>query len=118
MDTSKVTRFELITENGRSVVEYNCEVELSLQDHDRTLKVFLKRREQEFIPTIEDLDDTTSQPIGFKFRHKGNVLKIDSVKMACYGCAFFHCRLTVTACFSYKRLDNDSIIFKQINHEN
>ena len=118
MNTDKVTRFELITEDGRSVVEYNCEVELSLQDDDRTLKVFLKRREQEFIPIIENLDDTTSQPIGFKFRHKGNVLEIKPVKMACDGCAFFHCWITITSCFSGSRLDNNSIIFKQISHEN
>ena len=46
MDTSKVTRFELIMEEGRSVVEYDCEVELSLQDMGETLKVFLKRNNQ------------------------------------------------------------------------
>ena len=117
MNTDKVTRFELITEDGRSVVEYNCEVELSLQDDDTTLKVFVKRREQEFIPVIEDLDDTTSQPIGFKFRHKGNVLEINLADRACDDCVFEYCE-SITACFSRHRLDDNSIIFKQINHEN
>ena len=114
MDTSKVTRFELIMEEGRSVVEYDCEVELSLQDDGKTLKVFLKRREQEVIPVIEDLDDTTVYPIGFKFRYDGDLLEINPMKMACDGCAFFHCWLTITSCFSGSRLDNNSIIFKQI----
>ena len=118
MNTDKVTRFELITEDGRSVVEYNCEVELSLQDDDTTLKVFVKRREQEFIPVIEDLDDTTVYPIGFKFRYDDDLLEINPVEIACYGCAFFHCGLTITSCFSGHRLNKDSIIFKQINHEN
>jgi hypothetical protein len=41
----KVTRFEVIDhtkkKQGRIVVEYNVNVELSLQDDNRTLKVFL-----------------------------------------------------------------------------
>ncbi len=46
MNTDKVTRFEVVDERiGRLLVEYSVEVELSLQDDDRTLKVFLKRRE-------------------------------------------------------------------------
>ena len=118
MDTSKVTRFELITEDGRSVVEYNCEVELSLQDAGQTLKVFVKRREQEFIPTIEDLDDTTVYAVGFKFRYKGNLLQIAEDDNGCNGCAFQPCGLTVRSCFSGSRSNNDDIIFKQINHEN
>ena len=114
MDTSKVTRFELITENGRSVVEYNCDVELSLQDDGQTLKVFVKRNKQDDIPTIEDLGDTTSQPIGFKFRHKGNVLEIAEVDNGCNGCAFRPCGVAVLSCFSSSRPNDDSIIFKQI----
>ena len=113
MDTSKVTRFELITGDGRSVVEYNCDVELSLQDDGQTLKVFVKRREQEFIPVIEDLDDTTVYPIGFKFRHKGNVLEIAEANHGgCSGCAYSHCK--ITSCFGSYRLNEDSIVFKQI----
>ena len=114
MDTSKVTRFELITENGRSVVEYNCDVELSLQDDGQTLKVFVKRNKQDDIPTIEDLGDTTSQPIGFKFRHKGNVLEIAEAEYGCEGCALRPCGLSGGSCFSGSRSNNDSIIFKQI----
>ena len=47
LDTSKVTRFEVINHAtgkgviGRIVVERNIGVELSLQDDGRTLKVFL-----------------------------------------------------------------------------
>jgi hypothetical protein len=43
--TKSVTRFEVIDhtskKRGRIVVEYNVNVELSLQDENRTLKVFL-----------------------------------------------------------------------------
>lgn len=45
MNTDSVTRFEVIdhTKNGagRVVVKYDVAVELSLQDDNRTLKVFL-----------------------------------------------------------------------------
>ena len=43
--TKSVTRFEVIDhtskKKGRIVVEYNVNVELSLQDENKTLKVFL-----------------------------------------------------------------------------
>jgi hypothetical protein len=43
--TKEITRFEVIDhtkkKGGRIVVEYNVNVELSLQDENRTLKVFL-----------------------------------------------------------------------------
>ena len=48
-DTSKVTRFEVIDENGRVYVKnslYNCHLELSYQDDGRTLKVFIKSNKQ------------------------------------------------------------------------
>jgi hypothetical protein len=38
----KVTRFEVIDENGRAYTKHNCKVELSYQDDGRTLKVFIK----------------------------------------------------------------------------
>lgn len=38
----KVTRFEVIDENGRAYTEHYCNVELSYQDDGRTLKVFIK----------------------------------------------------------------------------
>ena len=41
-DISKVTRFEVIDTNGRVYQKWNCNVELSYQDDDRTLKVFIK----------------------------------------------------------------------------
>jgi hypothetical protein len=40
----RVTRVEVIDENGRSYVNYNVEVELSYQDNVQTLKLFLKKR--------------------------------------------------------------------------
>ena len=40
-DISKVTRFEVIDENGRVCTRHNCNVELSYQDDGRTLKVFI-----------------------------------------------------------------------------
>jgi len=45
MITKSIARFEVIDhtskKRGRIVVEYNVNVELSLQDESRTLKVFL-----------------------------------------------------------------------------
>ena len=41
-DNSKVTRFEVIDENGRAYTKHNCKIELSYQDDGRTLKVFIK----------------------------------------------------------------------------
>ena len=43
LDTSKVTRVEVIDENGRVYVHTACkEVKLSEQDEGRTLKIFLR----------------------------------------------------------------------------
>ena len=43
LDVSKVTRLEVIDENGRSYVKYRIsDIEFSLQDDARTLKIFLK----------------------------------------------------------------------------
>lgn len=44
MDTSGVTRFEVIHHTGREMVLYDVEVDLELQDDGRTLKVFLTDR--------------------------------------------------------------------------
>lgn len=44
--TDKVTRFEVIDEEGRQMVKYDVSVELSMQDDDRTLKVFLKAKNE------------------------------------------------------------------------
>lgn len=40
-----VTRFEVIDESGRAYTASWAEIELSLQDDGRTLKVFVKKRE-------------------------------------------------------------------------
>ena len=48
--TKQITRFEVIDhtkkKGGRIVVEYNVNVELSLQDENRTLKVLLTDKNQ------------------------------------------------------------------------
>ena len=48
---SEVTRFEVIDhtskQGGRIVVEYGVKVELSLQDDNRTLKVFLTNQNKD-----------------------------------------------------------------------
>jgi hypothetical protein len=46
-DNSKVTRFEVIDENGRVYTKHNCTIELSYQDDNRTLKVFIKSNKQD-----------------------------------------------------------------------
>ena len=46
--TDKVTRVEIIDENGRSYTNFdpNNKVELSFQDNERTIKVFISNREK------------------------------------------------------------------------
>jgi hypothetical protein len=47
-DTSKVTRLEVIDEDGRSYVKYGItDVQFSLQDDGRTLKLFVKVKKNE-----------------------------------------------------------------------
>lgn len=120
INKNKITRFEMIEENGRSIVKYNCEIELSLQDNGKTLKIFLKNKKQEIIPTIEDLDDTVDYPIGFKFKYRDDILKISEISnstiQACHNCVFNYCNFKITACFGGQRLDGDSIIFKKIEN--
>jgi hypothetical protein len=45
-DNSKVTRFEVIDENGRVYTKHNCTLELSYQDDSRTLKVFITNKQE------------------------------------------------------------------------
>ena len=49
METNKVTRVEVVDQNGRSYVNWNKDnkVLLSLQDEGKTLKVFIDRKEPE-----------------------------------------------------------------------
>lgn len=51
MDTSKVTRVELIDDKGRAYVKYGVLVQLMLDDDDRTLKIFVKKGE----PFVADM---------------------------------------------------------------
>lgn len=41
METDNVTRFEVIDKTGRAYTKRGVQVELSLQDEGRTLKVFI-----------------------------------------------------------------------------
>lgn len=43
----KITRFEVIDENGRVYVAKDCKVELSYQDDGKTLKVFIKNKNKQ-----------------------------------------------------------------------
>jgi len=54
--TDKVTRVEVIDQDGRSYVNWddNNKVELSFQDDGRTLKVFISNREK----SLEELEKT------------------------------------------------------------
>lgn len=47
MDTRRITRVEVIDENGRSYVDWDevNRVEVSFQDNDRTLKIFVSKRQ-------------------------------------------------------------------------
>lgn len=48
LDVSKVTRLEVIDENGRSYVKYQIsDIEFSLQDDARTLKIFLEVKNEQ-----------------------------------------------------------------------
>ena len=44
MDTDRVTRVELVDEEGRVVIRHNVAVELAFQDDGRTLKIFVVKR--------------------------------------------------------------------------
>lgn len=54
MNTEKVTRIEVIDHQnepmiGRAYTKYNCQnVELSLQDDGRTLKIFISKKQELF----------------------------------------------------------------------
>lgn len=54
MNTEKVTRIEVIDHQsepmiGRTYTKWNCEkVELSLQDDEKTLKIFISKKEELF----------------------------------------------------------------------
>jgi len=42
IDEEKITRLELITKKGREFVRWDCKINLSVQDDDRTLKIFVE----------------------------------------------------------------------------
>jgi TATA-box binding protein (TBP) (component of TFIID and TFIIIB) len=55
---AKVTRFEVIDDNGRSYVSYDAPVTLSLQDHGTTLKVFSEGKNlMRSGPSTEDMHE-------------------------------------------------------------
>lgn len=49
METNKVTRVEVIDHTGRAYTNWNVhnKVLISMQDDDRTLKIFIDRKEEE-----------------------------------------------------------------------
>ena len=50
MEYDKITRVEIIGLEGREVVkDFDCPVELSFQDDDRTLKIFQQKRQPKLI---------------------------------------------------------------------
>ena len=70
MDHSKITRVEVIDEDGRSYVNYAVsELILSLQDDGKTLKIFLKQSgpkdqiSQEQIDSLKSLLRRPARPI-------------------------------------------------------
>lgn len=62
-ETNKVTRLEVIDNDGRSYVKYNIEkIQFSLQDDDRTLKLFVKHQDdQHWYEWDEDMCDAYDQ---------------------------------------------------------
>jgi hypothetical protein len=64
LNTETVNRLEVISNQGRLLVLYDVELELSFQDDNRTLKIFLKPHEPKLCPcaywamTIEDANKT------------------------------------------------------------
>jgi len=42
----QVTRLEVIDEDGRVYVRYDLEVQVQLQDDERTLKIFVQKRKE------------------------------------------------------------------------
>lgn len=40
----KVTRIEVITDEGRKYVQWDCSLQLSIQDDGKTLKVFVEEK--------------------------------------------------------------------------
>lgn len=58
--TEKVTRVEVIDENGRSYTNWNKDnsVELSFQDDNRTLKVFIRKKLKSYYPKFIPWENT------------------------------------------------------------
>jgi len=43
MDTSKITRLEIIWD-GREFVKHDVEIEMKIQDNERTMKIFIRNK--------------------------------------------------------------------------
>jgi hypothetical protein len=62
LDVSQVTRLEVIDENGRSYTKYRIsDIKFSLQDDDRTLKIFLEVKKNN---SVELTDEEIAQAVG------------------------------------------------------
>jgi hypothetical protein len=42
IDLTNCNRVEVIDKNGRAYTNYNCQCEISMQDDNKTLKIFIK----------------------------------------------------------------------------
>jgi len=60
MVMEKVTRFEVIDENGRAYTRWGVDVELGVQDDGKTLKVFIKHNPEK----SKALSDNPPKPFG------------------------------------------------------
>ena len=43
INQQKITRVEVITESGRAYVKHNSDINLSIQDDGKTLKIFISK---------------------------------------------------------------------------
>ena len=55
IDEKKITRFEVIQDGHRRVVEWDCRVELSVQDNGRTLKALVLNKKHLYITILYPL---------------------------------------------------------------
>lgn len=73
IDTSNITRFEIIDEHGRSYARWNVHVEPQFESDGQTLKIFITPRENEKkIPIRIEVDQSQIEAAKL-------ILKIDSL---------------------------------------
>ncbi len=55
-EVKKITRVEVIDENGRGYIRWGCKIQIRIQDDGRTLKIFLEKGKKEK-PDMKDWDN-------------------------------------------------------------